>query len=409
MKTYSVSFAALLLPALAFADSVEVTFNAALTNNTGWVYDTIKVNNKGYHIDNKGAYITSPVFDFCITSATIHVDTSDSCTRNLIISPLHEGALVKSLSRETSDIPKGSESDVTAYWNIADNVNALKIESTSGSQKLYLKFATISGVRHVDVPTGLSVTNVSGSRFTLTWTNPDSATANAVHTSRILEHPAQGNTEAEYSFAQFSNPDGNSKEITETFTNTIPSFSDSSLIYLPPNSSGMIQISRDDAKGYLVHSGFNCCSNISIVMATRIPTDDHGKEFGIGYESSTGSTNEFATFNVSVDFATNLVSMAGVPDGAPIIFNTQGSNSKRVVHVDYLSFVRNYMPAYVETNETARLTTTSSYATVKGLKPNSHYVVYVTAFDGDGNESAPSEPIEVWTSDKNLPFTISIK
>ncbi len=407
-KALIISLAAMLLPSLLAAESIHVDFNAALTNTTEWTYDTLKIGNRGCYIYKSGAIINSPVYDFCITSITINVSTTDSCTRNLIIRPVGKGVSDTSLAREFSDIPKGAESDLTACWSIADQVCALKIESTTGAQNLYLNEATISGVRHVDVPAALHSDSVSGCRFSLGWTNPAGITQNKIYVSQIVEHESSGTTEAEYDFSQFSNPGGNSKEVTAEFASALPQFAGSSLIYLPAESDGVIQISKDNAKGYLVHSGFGGCSNLSIVISAKIPTASQSETFGIGYESSAGATNEFATFNLDVGFATNVVSMADVPDNVPIVFNTEGLNSRRVVHVDCLAFIRDYVPACVETNAVKTVATTGTSQTIRGLKPNSRYLVYVTAFDSEGNESAPSAPVEVETNDRELPFTIRI-
>jgi len=401
-------FTAMLLSEQTFADSVSVTFDTALTNETAWTYDTLKCGNNGYYVYKSGACITSPVYDFCITSIAIHVSTSASCTRNLITSPVDEGSVVTSLAREFTDIPKGSESDVTACWSVADNVSALKIESTTGANTLYLLSATICGVPYVSAPANVSVTNIMGTCFTISWTNTDaSAASNAVYAYKLTAHPAEGVVETAYDFDQFSNSTGNAKETTDAFTNAIPAFTGSSLIYLPTNSSSVIQISKDSTKGCLVHSGFESCSNLSIAIVTKIPTSSQASTFGIGY-STAGSTNEFTTFEMGTSFTTNIVSMAEVPDNAPIIFNTQGSNSKRVVHVDYLAFIRDYVPAYVKTNDVPKKITIGNVATIKGLKENSKYLVYVTALDADGNESAPSETIEVETNDKGLPLVIRV-
>ena len=51
MKVRSVAFALLLAPAILFADSINVTFDAALTNATGWSFNDKVCNNKnGYYI-----------------------------------------------------------------------------------------------------------------------------------------------------------------------------------------------------------------------------------------------------------------------------------------------------------------------------------------------------------------------
>ena len=53
--------------------------------------------------------------------------------------------------------------------------------------------------------------------------------------------------------------------------------------------------------------------------------------------------------------------------------------------------------------------TTGNAATIKGLSPNSSYIASVTAFDADGNESEPSEPISFMTNGAELPLVIRLQ
>ena len=76
-KQHPVAFIALLFPAILFANSTNVIFDAALTNATGWAYsDDIKKNNTGYFVAGHKARITSASFNFAVTSIVIHVRTT---------------------------------------------------------------------------------------------------------------------------------------------------------------------------------------------------------------------------------------------------------------------------------------------------------------------------------------------
>ncbi len=400
----------LVLPVSLAAATRLVDFNAALTNEAGWTYsEGVNCNSSGlYYVKKAPALVTSPQFDFAITSMTIRVHTTGSCTRNLIVTPIRHGLPLAHHAREFTGILQNADSELSVAWPIADQADGVELKSTKGAQNLYLLSAAISGVRHVAAPTNLHADGIYGRSLTISWTNPEEAVGNIVYTSRIRTYPRQGTTEAEYDFSQFSNQSGNPMEITADFTSEIPSFSGSSLVYLPARSAAAIQISRDSEKGYLVHRGFSDCSNMSVIVSCRVPTDEHGKTFGIGYVSATGTTNEFAAFSMSTSYTTNAVSATGVPDGAPIIFNTQGSASKRVVRIDYIAFIRDYIPARTTTNAVPAVYTAASPATVQGLKPDSLYTIYVTAVDSEGNESPPSERVEIQTSSRELPFTIRL-
>ena len=410
MKVSSVAFAMLLAPAILIAETTNVTFDAALTNETGWVYiGNIKPNKEGdYYINGQGATIISPCYNFAITSIVLHISTSASCNRNLIISSYDN--VTSSLSHEFTDIPKGTTSDVTATWNISDHVRSLAITSTIGAQNLYFYSAVISGAPIIDAPTNLLADDIKGTRFRLSWANPENAVSNKIEVSEIVETETSGGSILEYDFNDFTNNSGSATDITDDFTNAIPAFAGSSLIRLPANTNGIIQISKDTAKGYLVHSGFADYSSMSLAMSIRRPTSDHGKTFGIGYLSAEGTTNEFATFSLEVEFRTNTVSLASVPANASIILNTQGANSKRVVYIDYMAFIGDSLSTDLSTNlvKTAFVTNSTMYC-ARDLSPRTQYIARITAFDADGNESSPSEPLAVTTNGDAIPFSIRIQ
>lgn len=411
MKTTKLpaALAALLAPSLLFASTVEVTFDAALTNETGWAYTgNIKLDKEGnYYISGQGAMITSPSYDFAITSIVMHISTSGSCNRNLIISSYDN--VTSSLSHEFTDIPKGTPSDVTATWNISDHVRSLAITSTNGSKNLYFHSATISGVPIIDAPTNLQADDIKGTRFRLSWTNPENAVSNRIEVLEIVETETSGGSILEYDFNDFTNNSGSATDITDDFTNSIPAFTGSALIRLPAHTNGIIQISKYNTRGYLLHSGFADYSNMSLIVSLKIPTTDNGKSFGVSYLAEDGSTNQFAKIDMGTEFKTNTVSLASVPSYAPLVFNTEGiSINDRIVYVDYMAFT-GASAGNAATNVVATLFTAGSPMTMRRLSPSTEYIVTVSAFDADGNESRPSDPLRVETSDEGVPLSVRIR
>lgn len=409
MKVRSVAFALLLAPAILFADSINVTFDAALTNMTEWTYvGNIKASKNGdYYINGHDVRITSPCYDFAITSIVMHVSTSGSCTRNLIISSCDNETI--SLPQEFTNIPQGTSSDITATWNIADRVRTLAITSTSGAQNLYFHSAVISGVPLIEAPTNLQADEINGTRCRLSWTNPSNAVSNRIDISRVVNHEMAGEVLNEYDFAEFANSSGNPTNRTDDFIAQYPDFAGSSLIYLPGNTAGNIQISTDNQKGFLIHSGLSDCSAVTLLLSLKIPNSEQGKTFGIGYETAAGTTNEVAAIPMGLEFKTNRISIAEIPADTPIIFNTQGANSKRRVVIDYIAFVRDYGPAYAETNLVRTVFASDGEKTVRGLTPNSSYVIQVSAFGAEGNISPPSPPLAFETNNSGLPLVIKLQ
>ena len=82
---------------------------------------------------------------------------------------------------------------------------------------------------------------------------------------------------------------------------------------------------------------------------------------------------------------------------------------KRRILIDHLAFARDYSPASISTNLVQTVFTTGNTARVRGLSPSADYLVTVTAFDAEGNESSPSEPLAVTTNGEAIPFSIRIQ
>ena len=407
------ALAALLFPMIALADSTNVTFCAALTNGTGWTYSTgfdyVK-SQKLYGLtkgDNGRDQITTPTLDFAITSVVVHAKKASAATSRKMAIRATSGTA--NLSAVKLDIPAEQiEFSSEHTWPPSNRVRSFALLTTGGSGNLYLKSVVISGEPIVDAPTGLRADEVTGTRCQLSWTSPANAVSNRVDVSRVVTHATAGEVLEEYDFSGFSNPTGNPTNRTDDFIAQYPAFAGSSLIYLPTNTAGKIQISTDSQKGFLVHSGFADCSDVTLLLSLKIPNNEQGKTFGIGYESAAGVTNEVAAIPVDREFKTNLVSLAQVPADTPIIFNTQGANTKRRVVVDYLAFVRDHGPAHAETNHVKTVFASGSEKTVKGLAPNSSYVVQVTAFGAEGNMSPPSSPLAFETNNSKLPLVVKV-
>ena len=73
-----VTFAALLAPAILIAETTNVTFDAALTNETGWVYNDVDTNKDGNICFKLSSSVQSPTFPFNITSIEITLSCSST-------------------------------------------------------------------------------------------------------------------------------------------------------------------------------------------------------------------------------------------------------------------------------------------------------------------------------------------
>lgn len=426
MKVSSVAFAMLLAPAILIAETTNVTFDAALTNETGWVYsDKILSSNEGGehpYFRTIGSYIESQQFSFNVTSITIRLScSSTSATRHLQIGPTLD------IGQQTTGVAeKDKQENQTFVFDAASNMRSflisLKGSGTTGNWHVYS--ATISGVPIIDAPTNLQADDIKGTRFRLSWTNPENAASNRITVSRIIQHEAEGTTLAEYDFNEFSNGGGNPVDITSDFTNTIPAFAGSSLIYLPTNSEDIIQISSGKQQGSLIfdfasfRDVLDEVTNVSMLVSAKKHSSDVTGVWNLEAAQFDDDDNTSQTTNVVLGFefpqspcAIQIKDPAACKSVTLRPSDTTAGN--RRILIDSIAFIRNYVTAHVETNIVRSISIpangTDAETTIRSLKPNADYLVTVTAFDADGNESSPSEPLLVSTTGTELPFTVRIR
>ena len=418
-----VAFATFLIPMILSANSTTVTFDTALTNGTEWSFnDKVSNNNNGYYL-LQDAEVATPQFGFNITSVEIRVTTTSSCNRNLIIRPGGNASSYSDCAFNT--IPAGTTTNLFATWNTASPVRSFIIKSTVGSKgNLYIKSAVISGAPIIDAPTNLQADDITGTRFCLLWTNSENAASNRITVSRIIQHEAEGTTLAEYDFNEFSNGGGNPVDITSDFTNTIPAFAGSSLIYLPTNSEDIIQISSGKQQGSLIfdfasfRNVLDEVTNVSMLVSAKKHSSDVTGVWNLEAAQFDDDDNTSQTTNVVLGFefpqspcAIQIKDPAACKSVTLRPSDTTAGN--RRILIDSIAFIRNYVTAHVETNIVRSISipanSTDAETTIRSLKPNADYLVTVTAFDAEGNESSPSEPLAVTTSNKAIPFSIRIQ
>ena len=397
------ALAALLTPSLLFASTVEVTFDAALTNETGWVYSDIATNKDGNIYFKLSSSVQSPTFSFNITSVEITLScTSTEPSRILQIIPSSGEAT------NAASVAKASTKETQIFeFDKADTARSFSIRLTGSDNtgNWYIYSAVISGVPIIDAPTNLQADNIRGTRCDLSWTNPANAVSNRVDVLEVTRIAGSSSVERKYDFNEFSN-DGNTSQQTDRIVSAYPDLS-GFMLCLPTNTTGQIQLSTRDDKGVLVIREFESYEGLRLELVAR--HYDHTKEaktMSIGYVLD-GATNDFASVVLASEFSPSSIPLSEVPAGAQLILNNSGNKQFHRVIIDEISFVRNFA---VSTNlvKTAFVTDSTTYS-VRGLCPRTEYVARITAFDADGNESSPSEPLAVTTNGEAIPFSIHIK
>ncbi len=424
IKAHSLSFAALLLPAMAFAATDEVTFNTALTNNTEWTYsDKILISQDGQeHIYFKSlnSSISSPEFAFNVTSVTVRLYCSNTAPTRYLY--LRSNGAVRQSTAVTNE---NKTEEQTFCFNASEAVRSLtlSLEGSDNTGNWHVFSAKIFGAPIVKAPSSLRALDATGTRFTLEWDNTDTAASNEITVSRVINTPTSMSVLDDFEFEAFTNNSTNAQNILDENQQMLnyPAFSGIN-IFRAGSSIGVVQISTGKEQGILIHKTENLfpeqvdeLEGVTLLISAAKYHGDTSGTWGLSIATCNAehtTTNDLCTLDIGFDFPSNPVAipLPTMHNGDLILMSPSDSTqSNRRILIDRLALVRDYVPATSTTNVVSIVSAAESPKTIRGLEPNSHYVVYVTAFDGEGNESAPSEPIEVWTSDKSLPFTISIK
>ena len=408
------------LSAVGMGAEVEVEFTDSLTNAMEWVYasNTKISKDKGFYITSaESVAVTSPTFDFAITSVTVVAHfASEDTKRTLSVIPMDGDQLMEDKAQEIAPLlPDATE--VSRAWTKESLVRKIGFRIAGESGNVYLLSAKIYGVSIPYPPENLETSRLGGKQITIKWQNPESVQSNNIRVYKSTWHDESFETVKSYDFnAEGFENKGKSDEITNTLlVESYPDFAGSSWIYLPTNSVGQIQISKSDEKGVLKHNGFEDCDSLWVDMTVRKyftykVTEENGvteiKEhedddaMTIGYEESAGKTNVLPTVKLEKDFRREIISLKGFPADTPILFNATGNKKNHRVIIDEMKFIKNYSPAGERHELVQEINTSESKIRLLNLERNTDYVIKVTAINAEGKESENAE-LRVKTSSQN--------
>lgn len=417
-------FSALFLLATAFTANgitLEVEFTENLTNETEWVYTKntrTTVDGKLYISSKDGIAVMSPLFDFAITSVTVVAyHSTDNPGRRLFAVPFlgDNGSEDPNDKRELTPRNSKEQDTVVCSWDRNKHVQSIGFQMKEGSSgNIYLLSAKILGVSIPYPPENLEAARVGGKQIFIKWRNSETVAGNKVRVYKTTWRDESFETVCSYDFNEFSN-DGASNKKVDAFTGNYSDFAGSTLIYLPTNSVGQIQISKSDEKGVLKHKGFENYNSLCVDMTVRkyftskkteenggtvIKENEDDDTMTVGYEYPAGTTNVFATVNLEKDFKREIIPLNGVPADAPILFNATGNKTNHRVIIDEMKFIKNYSPAGERLDLVQETNTSGSKIRLSNLERNTDYVIRVAAADANGKESESAE-LRVKTSSQN--------
>lgn len=451
MKKLPLALAALLAAAQLFGDATEVDIAAlaAATNQftreckiattNGWTLcdtDSYSEKNGAANVRiNRNAideYIDSPTFDRPVLRIELKVKSSGQSGRKLAFIPIYNGTPTTDTNhwaRCEYSPTKDSYVPQAVFFPRSAEVHAFRMALDDGNGSTGWGISTMTIITgdtpRLPPPYGLRVDSVSGTRFALSWTNPANAVSNRITVSRIKALAADGEVLDSYDFMMLTNTAKNATDRNVYDKSTLrmtgcPAFSGTN-IYAAGFSTGVVQVSSSEHQGFLrydftsIRDALDGAANVSMfVSAKKHPTDTANTwNLAVTQFDDDDAPSQTTNIVLGFEFPSSPYSIQVKEPRACSSISLRPSdtaNGNRRILIDSIAFVRGYSPAGVSTNfvKTA-FTSGSATCPVRGLVPRTEYVANVTAFDADGNESRPSEPLAVATSGEAVPFSVRIQ
>jgi hypothetical protein len=427
MKVRSIACAVLLAPAILFADSINVTFDAALTNTAEWAYsDDVKISadsDKHIFFNTLRSFIQSPEYPFIITSIELTLSCSNTnATRRLQVSPSTGTSL------QTANVTSKDKKEVQSFlFDSADCVRSFNIslEGSGQTGNWHIYSAAIFGVPLIEAPTNLQADDSKGTRCRLSWANPVNAVSNKIEVSEVVRKVVYGTMLDEYDFMAFTNK---SSSVTEHYdkqslqVNDYPSFSGTNIYKAASNSTGVVQISNGKSLGYLkydfsaIRDSLDEAADISLHISAKKHNTDISTinwKLLVAQINNNNTTNKTDEIDLTGDFPSSPFTIQVVQPNscrAIVMRPSDETQGNRRILIDYLAFINVGPTTICETNLviTAFATNSTTYC-VRELNPRTQYIASTIAFDEDGNESEPSELISFMTGSEELPFIIRLQ
>lgn len=394
MRLVRIAFRCVLLLAATFspcgrlrATHVEAVFDAALTNGTGWVYGPgvhiKKDNGHPYIYARSGGFITSPKFDFAITSVTVEAWNSGVTTsRQVELMPSTPSGFRGEQPPAIHHLDlTNSARELTFAWSRESAVQALTLRSSeSGVGNVYFRSIAIDGTPLTPMPTNLSVDAVYGESFVARWENGEGIRSNRLTVSR-----------KDLKVFVFARSRGQPTNIS---VNVLGPQFDGENLYSATNADGVVQIGTGEKPGWLSYSDSDSFRNRQLVLTVQhYPHKEEAKHMMLRWTLD-GETNDVARVDLEAAPRDRTVNLSSVPDGATLLICPPRKRNARIL-LSRFGFVSPVASHVIPAPGTA----CRRRFRVTGLTLETDYDWTVSSFADDGTESPDAAPVSVRTND----------
>ena len=343
---FAISAAILLFAVELNAATVDVTFNAALTNKSDWVYSDIAIDAKSMaSVRKKEALIISPEFPGAITAIEIEATFSTGTTpfRIMAIAPVIDGEiqkespLVKTLTDEEGAIAEMLE------WQESDGMRQFAIfqKEQKGQTRNFNPISVKISYTSRE-PTRLATGRLYRNAFEACWKNHPSVATTGIEVYREVENAESMTVLAQWDFSGL--PAKNSRPVEEDFFEQEGNLGlDGENIHYA-TTNGCLQIGTSSTNGVLRIKSIPNEATVLVLRALRKSTK-YGPSMPVRYQKD-DSEGDVGTAELDIepkDFVFALP--ADAPGGELLLHSTTNHKKDAAVWVQSVKLVKDYVPA----------------------------------------------------------------
>ena len=329
------------------AATVDVIFNAALTNESGWVYSNVAISAASMaSVRKKEALIMSPEFPNVVTAIEIEAKFPEGKTpfRIMAIAPVIDGEiqkdspLVKTLTDENGAIAERLE------WDESDGMRQFAIfqkEQTGNTRNFYPISAKISYSSRE--PTRLSVGRLYRNAFEACWNNHTSVATTSIEVYHEVENAESMEMLAQWDFSGLPAKSNSASVESAFFDRTEHLGLDGENIHYAI-TNGYIQIGTSKTNGVLKVKSIPDKATTLILRAMR-KNSSYGSSMPVRFRKG-GQEEGVGSAELDIEPRDFMFVLPADASGAELLlYSTTNHKDNAAVWVQSIKLVKDYVPA----------------------------------------------------------------
>ncbi len=355
-----------ILPSVAgtvFVDFTEIgeSSDGNIIPPDGWWQFGVSKTSEGASFNAKTDVLVTPIYDtHTITNVAITCKCSESATRRLMVVPIvrtSAGMATNEAAAVTFELKKEGVSEQIVSFDETLKTCAVKIvleQQGSGTWTLYSVTIKDTGPEILVAPTGLLSDNVTSNSFTASWNAVLAAESYALRIwQELIGDPTYTAAAFEQTFNSQANENKSAKNIDKDLVSRLGEGWEGTLVYLPAQSDGVVQIGNSSTRGALLTPEIKPLEGVEqtlLIRARRCPSKNKGALMPIDLVRAE-TTNTVTVFTLTDEWMYHAASLKDLIAGDRLLFHSMTNGSERRAWIDSVQIVSGYAPGVVTTNE----------------------------------------------------------